>query len=75
MADLQRTVASQSTPRAISWDFSRVPLFQPEQTPRPQSSFPPTATATTVHGAIQAKLLVGQTMIRSSRRQIALPTT
>lgn len=48
-----------TTHRGISWDFCKVALFPPEPARRVQPSFPPPATL--IRGAIQAKLIVGQT--------------
>jgi hypothetical protein len=44
--------------RSPSWDFSKIPVFPPDQTDHSQPSSP--LAATTLPGAIQAKLVVEQ---------------
>jgi hypothetical protein len=48
----------ETAPRGVSWDFSKTPVFPPERASRTPPSF--SAAVTPIHGAIQAKLVVGQ---------------
>jgi hypothetical protein len=61
-SELEKTIEQNTTargaPRGVSWDFSKIPLFPPERASGAQPSFPPAATP--IRGAIQAKLVVGQ---------------
>jgi len=57
-ADPENTTARKST-RGVAWDFSKIPIFSPDRTSRPQASSPLTDLPL-LPGTIQPKLVVGQ---------------
>jgi len=56
--DFQEGNPGNHTAGGISWNFSEIPLFPPEQASRTQPSFSPIVRP--IHGGIQAKLVIGE---------------